>query len=486
ASDTLTVTVQDAYGQPVYNTPVTFSQTGAGSVNIYAAATNTDVQGKVTATISSATTGSVTITVTAAGTTASQSYSVSTGTVLAITSPTADPYALTAGVSLPITVTVPAGVTSVTFAASIGVWNGGTNSVVTVAVGAGKAIANLSSTQAGVSTIQVYDTANIGSTDSLTVTITQPAANAKTLMLQTNVSVVAPSTGTVSHTTTLTATVYDAGNQVVGGAGVLFSIAQGVGGGEKINKPIALLTNSVGQATATFTSGSVSTGARGIDVYATVIGSAPAIRGTTVIVIGGQAASLSIGRSNLIDTLSSTEYSLPMSVMVADGNGNPAANATVSLSAFPKKFLTGKWVNGDPDPTVKKFFTCITGTFSQEDANKNGVMDVGEDVVHVTGGSGCDVYGNLTGGAQTLAVNSKLDPPSAAAGIVPATVTTDSNGVANFNITYLKANAPWIETEVIASTQVVGSETKSSMAFVIPYLVTDGQSGFLPDPTFGQ
>lgn len=60
------------------------------------------------------------------------------------------------------------------------------------------------------------------------------------------------------------------------------------------------------------------------------------------IVIGGTAGSVVIGQSTKVSSNETgTAYILPMSVLVADSNGNPVPGATVSLSAWPAKYSTG-------------------------------------------------------------------------------------------------------------------------------------------------
>lgn len=57
------------------------------------------------------------------------------------------------------------------------------------------------------------------------------------------------------------------------------------------------------------------------------------------VVIGGTAGSVTIGRATTVNVdPSGTLYILPMSVLVADANGNPVTNTTVSLSAWPIAF----------------------------------------------------------------------------------------------------------------------------------------------------
>lgn len=110
----------------------------------------------------------------------------------------------------------------------------------------------------------------------------------------------------------------------------------------------------------------------------------------------------------------------------------------------------------------------VTGTYDNEDANRNLTRDADEDIG--SSGDPCDGDGQLT-------------PLSSAAGSLPGTVTTDDSGVANFDLVYLKQYAAWIVEEVTASTLVLGTETTCTLAFRLPYLVAD--EIYLPDSPYG-
>ncbi|MDP2267529.1 MAG: hypothetical protein Q8K46_00005, partial [Deltaproteobacteria bacterium] len=222
--------------------------------------------------------------------------------------------------------------------------------------------------------------------------------------------------------------------------------------------------DNIGMATATFTSGSLSSGqsASSVTVKASVLdGTNPTA--TTNIVIGGTAGSVVIGYARILDTPNQTTYRMPMSVLVADTNGNPKSGATVTLSLWPVQFSAGVWYNSLPAGSSVLYASYITGSFNNNDLNENTILDTGE-----------DVYGN-----------GRLTPPNSAAGTLPTTVVTDENGVANFYITYLKSSANWIVARVRASTQVFGTETSSAVTFRLPYLKTEADAGLvLPDSTY--
>jgi len=417
---TLTITVKDAGQTGIYDANVAVSvdpaSTGAATLSLSTDYTDytTDVNGILEVDVTGTGAGSVTVNVSALGATAAQTYTVDiTDAVFGISAPADDPQSLSTNTNLTITVNAPSQ-ENVQFATTIGAWDGGANMVVTKAVVAGQASAVLRSSEAGVAIVQVFDADDPSTTDSLKVAISAPNSEASQIALQASATVVAPSTGGISNTVTLTATVKNVSDQPVGSAPVAFSIENPTGGGETIS-PVIVYTDSSGEASSTFTSGSLSSDAQGVTVKASVVGTA--IEDTTAIVIGGTAGSVMIGQGTTITSINDdTAYRLPMSVMVSDSNGNPMSGANVTLSLWPSQYRTGVWVeaDGECEPGV-------TGTFINEDANRNLILDPGED----TGPGG--------------APDGQLTPPSSAAGSAPATVTADENGVANFNGQHLGA-----------------------------------------------
>jgi hypothetical protein len=345
---------------------------------------------------------------------------------------------------------------NVIFGSTIGVWDGGTDTVVTNAVSSGTATATLRSAVAGVATVQVFDNDDSSTSDSITIAISAPTSEASKIALQASSTVVAPSSGGTTNTISLAATVKNASDQVVGNSPVSFSIQDPTGGGETIS-PVIVYTNDFGVANSTFTAGTLSSDADGVTIKATVIGSAPEISSTITIVIGGTAGSLVIGRASTASSINNnTANKMAMSVLVSDSNGNPMIGTQVSLKVWPSQYSTGSWgakVGSECPPVV-------TGDFSNEDINKNLFCDA-----CTAPGLGEDVNGD-----------GQLTPPNSAAGTVPDEVTTDENGVANFDIVYLKSSAAWIEVEFTATTRVFGSETQSTSTFWLPYIVTESCS----------
>ena len=108
------------------------------------------------------------------------------------------------------------------------------------------------------------------------------------------------------------------------------------------------------------------------------------------------------------------------------------------------------------------FFLDVWIYANEDTANRNLILDPGED---------------LNGDGQ-------LTPPSSAAGTLPATVRTDENGVAEFNLVYLKGSAAWIEAEITASTLVLGTETQSVTRFFLGYSKADADDDLLSDSNY--
>ena len=356
---TLTVTVKNAGGAPISGTSVTLaSSSNGGSATITPAAGTTDANGQFTAQVAGAATGTATVTVTAAGETRTIDYSVSGAALFGITStlPASVNKVVALTINSPLIVNVKAPIgTNVVFVSTLGTWDASGQNTITKSAPSGFVSATLNSPFAGVATIQVFDAANASSADTLTASLTASVANAFKITLQATPTVVSPSGGGNAGISSLVATVTDGANNPVGGATVAFQILNPTGGGETIVPPVAQTASvagggqALGQTKTTFTAGSLPSGASGVKVRASVVGvGAPIATGTAPsgndasITIGGTAGSIAIGRATVIqDAGNSTAYILPMSVLVADSNGNPVVNTSVSLSVWPIAFSPG-------------------------------------------------------------------------------------------------------------------------------------------------
>ncbi|MGO8755936.1 MAG: Ig-like domain-containing protein [Gallionellaceae bacterium] len=517
----MTFSAKDAGGNPIPGAAVTL--TSPTGVKLTPASGTTDANGQLVVSVTGGAgfvcVANCVVTASAVGATASAPITVTTvaatfgisqttlipGSVApanpAIPSPTA--VAMQIGDSLVVLVNAPAPTTSVTFATTMGSWNGsGTTVSVPVAAStncgvagamvttaAGQACATLTTTTAGLANVQVFDTATPSTSDSLTVSMT--ATTPFKITLQAVPTVVSKCVGTTCSYATLIATVTDSSNLPVGNAEVVFSILNPTGGGESVSPvvqpsaAVATSTLALGQARTQFTSGSLSSGASGIQIRAQVLGYPAVVTNTSpsgsdaTIVIAGAAASMAFGQATTVGvTPDGTAYTLAMSVLVTDSNGSPVpAGTVVNLNAWPIAWSTGQSCIVDADNGSNK------GTFDNEDANENLFLDPGEDGGPGNNGTAPARIYYYSGNTATTAgtQDGQLTPPSAAAGSVPGTITTDANlpsgqpptGLATFTLTYPKTSAIWIVDRIRAQTLVAGSEAVSQVIFRLPALLSD-------------
>jgi hypothetical protein len=215
------------------------------------------------------------------------------------------------------------------------------------------------------------------------------------------------------------------------------------------------------------------------------------IRDSIQIVIGGTGGSVVIGQSTSIESINNdTAYSLPMSVLVSDANGNPLVGAVVTLNLWPTYYFTGcwvaegdTWVPGDCGDPWRPYWDYVNEDDRHGDSDaryRNLVLDPGEDGYFNPLDLPWDIgFGGTTTGAPSQP-DGLLTPPLSAAGSVPGTVITDENGVGTFDLVYLKSSAAWIKVEIRASTLVSGTENQGTLEFTLPWSAPDAKSQSLP------
>ena len=455
----LRISVFDAANQPVFDAPVNLSVSpdSNGLVLFDPAGGKTDINGEFNTAIRGTRVGTVTVEVESLGAIGSQAYTIDdTDKAFQIIEPAKDPTSIATNEELTVRVRA-LNYDKVVFATSLGAWVENSKKVIEKPVINGEVSAVFRSSDAGTPTIQVYPSSDPGIRDLIRLAISAPSSEASKISLQASATVVAPSSQDVKNSVTLIAEVTNSKDQIVKGAPVLFSIVTPTGGGEYVSPTISF-TNNFGIATSSFTSGALVAGADGVQVSAELLDSSAL--DTVSIILSRKAASVTVGRSTEVESINDgTAYKLPMSVLVTDANGSPAPQATVSLNAWPAQYGVGIWVPQRLGSDCVPVYDIIR---PNEDKNKNLIMDPGEDV-------------NLNG---------QLTPPSSAAGSLPETVVTDQNGVANFFLIYLKANAAWIIDDITASTVVSGTETTSSYRMTLPWSKEDAGACLLPNSPY--
>ncbi len=141
-----------------------------------------------------------------------------------------------------------------------------------------------------------------------------------------------------------------------------------------------------------------------------------------------------LSASDKMLVLNDLQYQVPVVVQVAELDGTAIPDATVSLSIKATGFYKGAYYLGATSWVWDDTVTCTT-----EDANNNGVLDVGEDINN---------NALLDPNIPTITSHSEETPT-----LTPGTqkLVTDENGFGYFSITYPKSEAGWVDVELAAS-----------------------------------
>ncbi|WP_394788980.1 beta strand repeat-containing protein [Rhodoferax sp.] len=435
AVSTFSVKVADSGGAAVSGAALTVVSALNNPVSLTSASTNSS--GTDTFTYTATNAGSDTLTVTGAGVSTQYAVSIS-NTDFSFTTP-ADGTDIAIGSSQAVTVRllpVVAG-TTISFSSTRG--SVGTSSTTTDS--SGFASTTVSSTTAGSANItaQVLSGTQSGAQTRRAVNFvaTVPA----TVVLQTSASAVAPNAaGSTTNSVTLTATVRDANGNAVKNQIVNFSIVSDTSGGS-IGTGSGT-TNANGIVTDTFIPGSSSTAANGVVLKAALASNA-SLSGTTSMTVSARALFISIATGNTISNLDQNTYSKPFSVYVNDANGAAVTNQAIVLSAYPTTYRKGtlSYISSVWSYTGATYTSCVN-----EDVNRDG--NLGTKVVSgVTVTEDTNGDGHLTPGLPGV--------------VSPSSITTDSTGLATFNLNYGEQYAPWLVFEIKATASVFGTESSA-------------------------
>jgi len=487
---TITVTAKDGAGRPVSGAPVVLAATGSGNT-ITQPSSLTDANGVATGTLSATAAGTRTVTATANGIPIAQTATV---TVTGLPSPgkslvTAAPVYIApeTGTST-ITVTVkdggghPIAGALVTLSAS-----GSGNTLIQPSAptdAKGVATGGLSSTVAETKTVAA--TANgIALTKTAVVTVVTPSA-AKSTLAANPTSMMAG-----SGTSTLTATVKDAGGHAISGAAVVLLAS---GSGNTLTQPG--LTNATGVAKGTLSS----TVAEAKVVSATANG----IAITKIVTVTVTRSNVSSSRS----TVAAAPPSIPaggggstITVTVKDSTGKAIGGATVVLAATGSgNTLTQPAAKTNPSGVATGTLSSTVAEAKTVSATANGIpLDQTATVAVTTGGvspSQSTVVASPTSivvgsGTSTITVTARDaagNPVSGATVQLAATGSgntlaqpagpTDANGVATGT---LSSTAP--ETKTISATADGTALTATATVTVTPGGASGSRSTVVASPT---
>jgi hypothetical protein len=439
-----TVTLADSSGTGIPNQSVGIADKAGNSLSATSVTTNSTGQATVTLTASTSAT-SDTLSATALGLGAEQAIAISTQS-FQITTPSGTTTEVDLGANQTIAATWtnggnPVSGQIVTFSTTRGVLNSSTATT----NGSGVASVTISSADAGPAIVQASGT-GVSATVPIDFVATDP----------TQISVQAsPSAVTTQGTSTITATVRDPADNLVQNAVVNFTLVDITNG---TLSQASATTDVQGQAQVTYTAGNSTSPSNGVVVTGTVAGTNPVVSGTATLTVGGQTVNLSLGTGNQIGFNSQhTQYSQQYEIQAIDTQGAPVPNVPIVVSILPVSYWKGtlQWDYVTPPATIgcgDIWCTAysIPAPCPNEDIDYTGVYEVSED------------FNN----------NGKLDPGFVAS-VTPSSGTTDATGTLLVEVTYPADHANWVTEKLIATATVSGTESSTSITFLLEGLAAD-------------
>lgn len=506
-SSTLTVTALDANNNPVSGATVGVSV----DTGVYTpAGTVTDTKGQTTGAISigaNKANRNITATITVNGQTAKAVIAV-TGSAISLTPVPATPApGGSTRIDIKVTDATGAGVPNVpvTLSGSLGL----TGTATTDATGSASATLAAAPNAGGSYTV---DAAALGVSATRTVQVVSgsgstgiatavgPVSSASLAIVPTTI---APNTaGSTTNQSQLRAKFLNANNQAIQNVRVRFEIvAPGLGSGEAISTGTATVYSDVnGEAIAAYVAGTRSSPTNGVTIRAcyalddtSLAGAACPNSATGTLTVAGQPLSITLGDNNeLAKGANNLTYIKKFDVAVADAAGNAVANAVVSASVDithygkggysyaasttttgtmttvqryqvtgnnpPNMSTTGLSTSAQPTPTTGRVW-C-----PNEDTNRNGSLDAGEDINN----------------------DGQLEPRKADVILsFLGSNTTGTNGRLAIQVEYPQNVATWLAYTVKVTTNVAGSEGTDQKSYITTFVAGDEVNGSFLTPPYG-
>lgn len=238
-------------------------------------------------------------------------------------------------------------------------------------------------------------------------------------------------------------------------------VAPGLGSGEQISTgTTTVYSDSSGIAIADYIAGTRTSPTNGVTIRACygktdadIAGSACANSMTKTLTVAGQPLSITLGDNNLMTKGgNSLTYIKLFDVAVADSAGNAVPNAIVSASVDLTYYGKGS-------------YSAARLWCANEDANRNGLLDPGED----------------------LDGNGVLSPRKADVilSYVGTNNLTGANGRTTIQVEYPQNVATWLNYSVRVTTNVAGSEGTAVKSYITNFIIGDDTNGSFLTPPYG-
>jgi hypothetical protein len=432
------VVLTDSSGSPISGASVTVTSALGNTINV--SPVTTDLTGQGSFTLSADNAGIDSLSASALGATAAPFSVTMSADAFSFSAPAPDPIPeIPLNTNQSVTVNWQSGGVPVTgLPVNFSTTRGAVAPTVANSV-AGNATVNISATNAGLAVITATNTD--GTTTQLEVEFvaTVPA----TLEVQAS-----PLNLGVNEQSTVTATVRDAAGNFVKNQIIDFSLTDITGGTLSVGQAN---TNSAGQAQTFYTASTVTSAVDGVIVAATVQ-TAPAVTDLVNLTVAERAQFLSIGTGNEISEINNdSQYQVVYAIQVTDALGVGVAGETVQVSVLSNFYMKG--FRALLAPPLNGWTTSVIATCQDEDVNRNGILDAGEDF-------------NSSGQLEA----NNIATVSATNG---GTLVTDSNGFVLVNVTYPQEYAYYVQVTLRATLQVGGTEFAESAAFTLSGAASD-------------
>jgi hypothetical protein len=249
------------------------------------------------------------------------------------------------------------------------------------------------------------------------------------------------------------ATVTDVNGNPVAGVTVSFNRVADPSGGT-LSQPSAL-TNLSGQATVQYISGALTTPSNGVQLQATVLGTA-VVSPIASMTVNQSALFIALGTDNLVATVGQN-YQKTYSIIVTDANGVAVPNVVVTMKVLPVYYEKGvlAW-DGNEWSYSPPVYQCLN-----EDTDYSGIYTAAKD---------------FNG-------NGKLDPGnviSVSTANANGSFTTNASGVGTATLIYAESYAPWVTVKLQAQAIVSGTESTNSATFTVPGAAADFTNKTVP------
>ena len=427
-----TIVLSDAGGNGISGQTVDISSSAGNTLESNSLTTDVGGQAQVLLTASAA--GLDTLTATALGISATQDLTVSDDS-FSLTAPlSGDEVLLNTPATVELTWSI-AGVPQVGQNISFSATRGTLSSFSAVTDGAGVATVTISSNNAGAAVITATNSAGTTTGVQIEFVADVPAS----ISVQASPFTIGP-----GEQSAITAIVRDPANNLVKNEIVVFVLDDVTGGQLSVAQAV---TDSQGRAQTFYTASSTTSANNGVSVTASVQAN-NAISEVVTLTVAQRELFISIGTGNSIFEPNTAQYRVEFVVQVSDSQGNGVEGVNVQVGILSDYYYKGFWAYD----TVASAWVQIlrAGPCADEDVNRNGVLDFGEDF---------NLSGRIEAGNVAAAV-----PQTGSNG----TFVTDTGGFGIVDVFYAQDHARWVQATIEATTSVQGTEFAKASSFVLP------------------